>query len=294
MMGPKPTASSTVSTSSWPAPPNTSIGELCLTISNKGYAVLSPSSVALWAGCELKELNTLLPYWDHMPLDSHLKDGGSYRRRRHSCFEFRNDVLAQTPHRAHFQSLDYNALHGGMLRLFEPISQDMVKMPVWSQLLTAFARTCSQLRNKPQARWCIEAHPFRIDCSQGIGRPTPEGAHRDGVDFVAVFLLHRKHILGGETRVFDAQGPYGERFTLQHPWSMLLLDDARVIHESTPIQPLKHTAHRDTLVLTSRENTFQGPEEDFVTQPVWAKYPSPQIPEKTTASSPPLSRLRTK
>ena len=39
-------------------------------------------------------------------------------------------------------------------------------------------------------------------------------------------------IKGGETRVFEADGPDGQRFTLTEPWSLLLLDDARVIHES--------------------------------------------------------------
>ena len=272
MMGLKPEAASNALTSIWPEPQDTRLELLCHTMALKGYAVLNPSAAALWAGSQLSELNALLPFWDHMPLDAHLKDGGSYRRRRHSCFEFHNDNITQTPHRAHWQSLDYNALHGGMHRLFEPISQDMAKLPVWTQLLTAFAQACSQWRNKPQARWCIEAHPFRIDCSQGIGRPTPEGAHRDGVDFVGVFLLHRKNIVGGETRVFDAHGPQGERFTLQQPWSVLLLDDARVIHESTPIQPLEHIAHRDTLVLTARENAFQGTEHDLITQPA---YPLP-------------------
>ena len=33
-----------------------------------------------------------------------------------------------------------------------------------------------------------EAHQV-IDTRDGIGRPTPEGAHRDGVDLVAVFLV---------------------------------------------------------------------------------------------------------
>ena len=37
-----------------------------------------------------------------------------------------------------------------------------------------------------------------------------------------------------------------------------LLDDARVIHESTPIQPLEAYGHRDTLVLTYRAGSFQG------------------------------------
>ena len=62
--------------------------------------------------------------------------------------------------------------------------------------------------------WFVEAHPFRIDTTDGIGRPTPEGAHRDGVDLVAVLLVARHGVKGGETRVFDADGPHGLRFTL--------------------------------------------------------------------------------
>lgn len=44
------------------------------------------------------------------------------------------------------------------------------------------------------------------------------------------------------------------------PWTMLMLDDAKVIHESTPIQPVADHGHRDTLVLTFRAGGFQGPE----------------------------------
>ncbi len=40
---------------------------------------------------------------------------------------------------------------------------------------------------KPVTTWFVEVHQFRIDTTDGIGRPTTEGAHRDGVDFVAVF-----------------------------------------------------------------------------------------------------------
>jgi hypothetical protein len=51
------------------------------------------------------------------------------------------------------------------------------------------------------------------------------------------------------------------RFTLTEPGSMLLLDDERVIHETTPIQPLQPElpAARDTLVVTLRSGGFQGP-----------------------------------
>lgn len=115
-------------------------------------------------------------------------------------------------------------------------------------------RWCSVL--KGERPWYVEAHQFRIDTTDGIGRPTPEGAHRDGVDFVAVLLLDRQGIKGGETRVFAAAGPDGQRFTLDAPWSLLFLDDERVIHESTPIQPLGDHGHRDTLVLTFRREGF--------------------------------------
>ena len=113
-------------------------------------------------------------------------------------------------------------------------------------------------RSRATQPWFVEAHQFRIDTEGGIGRPTPEGAHRDGVDLVAVFLVDRQGIKGGETRVFEAQGPAGQRFTLTDSWSLLLLDDERVIHETTPIQPVEDAGHRDTLVLTYRAGGFQG------------------------------------
>ena len=68
----------------------------------------------------------------------------------------------------------------------------------------------------------------------------------------------RDGIKGGETRVFAADRPAGQRFTLTEAWSLLLLDDERVIHESTPIQPLAGAGHRDTLVLTLRAGGFQS------------------------------------
>jgi hypothetical protein len=76
-----------------------------------------------------------------------------------------------------------------------------------------------------------------------------------------VVLVARHNVKGAETRVFDARGPQGMRFTLTEPWSVLLLDDARVVHESTPIQPVDpaQPAYRDTLVLTLRRENFQGP-----------------------------------
>lgn len=228
-------------------------------IRDGGFVLLEPAQVEQHLEVRCTELNELRSSWDRLCKDRYLRDGGSYRSRRHSCFVYTPAArsLELVPHRAHWQPVDYNALHGGMQRWFEPIEARVLEAPVWRQLLSALGATLDALC--PVERWYIEAHQFRIDTAAGIGRPTPEGAHRDGVDYVAIFLVERHHIRGGETRVFQAHGPQGVRFTMLEPWTLLLLDDARVIHETTPIQPAEQPGVRDTLVLTFRQHGFQAP-----------------------------------
>ena len=237
-------------------PTTVAVAELHSVLSTQGFGVMNTANVAQWAHTTPQALQALSPDWDDMPSDNYLKDGGRYRRRRHSSFVVTGQDVQQVPHRAHWQPVQYNALHGGMERWFEPMRDSTVQTPVWQHLLCALAHTASAVRGHA-GPWFIEAHQFRIDTTDGIGRPTPEGAHRDGVDFVAVFMVNRVGIKGGETRVFDAHGPQGQRFTLSEPWSLMLMDDTRVIHESTPIQPLGEHGHRDTLVLTCRSGGFQ-------------------------------------
>lgn len=230
-------------------------------LSKSGYAFLSAAEVASELYVDIPKLDALKEYWGALPRDGYLRDGGRYRFRRHSCFteDFTDNagVLTSVPHRAHWQPTSYNALHGGIERWFEPIAPEVVKASVWTQLVESIGATFAKVH--PVERWYVEAHQFRIDTTDGIGRPTPEGAHRDGVDFVALLLVQRRNVRGGETRVFDAHGPSGVRFTMEEPWSLLLMDDARVIHETTPIQPDGEGGVRDTLVLTYRSNSFQAP-----------------------------------
>jgi hypothetical protein len=237
-------------------PTTVSVAELHHALASQGFGVMNTANVAQWAHTTPEALQALSPSWNDMPSDNYLKDGGRYRRRRHSSFVVTGQDVQQVPHRAHWQPVEYNALHGGMERWFEPMLDSTLQAPVWQHLLVALAASASAVRGHA-GPWFIEAHQFRIDTTDGIGRPTPEGAHRDGVDFVAVFMVNRVGIKGGETRVFEANGPQGQRFTLSEAWSLMLMDDTRVIHESTPIQPLSEGGHRDTLVLTCRSGGFQ-------------------------------------
>jgi hypothetical protein len=238
-------------------PPYTHPISVSAALAQQGFALLPAADVAALSGSHSADLEDLRLSWNQLAVDTYLKDGGKYRKRRHASYviDGQTGELALAPHRAHWQPLEYNALHGGMQRWFEPI-ETSTQSSAWNGLLLWMAELANQLRGKQT--WFAEAHQFRIDTEGGIGRPTPEGAHRDGVDLVAVFLVAREGVKGGETRVFAADGPHGVRFTLTEPWSVLLLDDAKVVHETTPIQPTSSNAFRDTLVITLRAGGFQS------------------------------------
>ena len=250
-----------------PTPPLTALADLPVQLHSAGWAVVDALTLATLCKLPQLALQAWLPHWPELPPDPHLRDGGHYRKRRHGCFRVGAGGVSAVARRPHWQPVEYNALHGGFERWFDPLPPALVADPAWAQLLQGLAQVAEGLRGPggSGAEWFVEAHPFRIDTegAGGIGRPTPEGAHRDGVDLVAVLMVSRHNVKGGETRVFDARGPQGVRFTLREPFGALLLDDERVIHETTPIQPLDATqpAWRDTLVLTYRRGGFQGPRE---------------------------------
>jgi hypothetical protein len=229
---------------------------------DNGHSRLDAADLRALIAQEERGLAALAPAWNALPPDPHLRDGGRYRSRRHSCFvqELQPASLTQVPHRAHWQPTTYNALHGGLERWFEPIEPAVASSATLGRVIAGLGELFAGLR--PVARWYIEAHQFRIDTASGIGRPTPEGAHRDGVDYIGIVLVARHGVTGGETRVFRADASEGVRFTLAEPWSALLLDDARVVHETTPIQSAgAEPGWRDTLVVTYRESGFQSPHE---------------------------------
>jgi len=227
-------------------------------LQTQGFAMLAPEELMGLTSLPRTALDAWLPLWNSLGPDEYLRDGGRYRSRRHSCYiqDVSGGGLSLTSRRAHFQSTDYNALHGGIDRWFEPLEESLLQSPAWTKLLTSLGALFGSVAGID--RWFIEAHQFRIDARDGVGRPTPEGAHRDGVDYVAVIVVNRQDVKGGETRVFQAHGPLGMRFLIDRPWSALLLDDVRVIHETTPIQPTGPAPVRDTLVLTYRRGGFQA------------------------------------
>ena len=232
-----------------------------------GFALINPTDFVKYTNQSTTQWQEIQEYWNNLPPDNYLKDGGHYRKRRHSSLVIRNDSIEIAPHRPHWQPISYNALHGGIDRWFEACDKSFLDNPAFKNYLLALAKTfwINKGLDSTKNPWFVEVHQFRIDTTDGIGRPTPEGAHRDGVDFVAVLLIDRVKIKGGESRIFLNDSPQGQRFTLSEPLSLVLLDDYKVIHETTPIQPVDPSkpieSWRDTLVLTYRQKSFQDKSE---------------------------------
>ncbi|RZI94655.1 MAG: hypothetical protein EOP39_30285, partial [Rubrivivax sp.] len=93
-------------------PPTVPAAELDHELRTRGYAVLDAQGVLTWTGNAAEELGDLSPSWGDLAPDEYLKDGGRYRKRRHSCFVVEGSDVRQVPHRAHWQPVEYNALHG--------------------------------------------------------------------------------------------------------------------------------------------------------------------------------------
>ncbi|HUH83209.1 MAG TPA: 2OG-Fe dioxygenase family protein, partial [Stellaceae bacterium] len=192
--------------------------------------------------------------WEGMPIDAYMADGGRYRRRRYAVFVASGTAITRAPHQSHYQSTDYNPLHGGIERWFEPLP-DAVAASASLGTILRFSRALFEEVDATIRAWHIELHQFRIEAGPGApGKPTPEGLHRDGVDYVLVLLVRRHNIRRGTTTIHDLdRRPLGS-FTLTDPFDAALVHDARVYHGVTPVEPVDphEPAFRDVLVVTFR------------------------------------------
>lgn len=198
--------------------------------------------------------------WNDMPLDQYMADGGRYRRRRYatlSATEMPGSIKLEA-HQPHYQSVDYNRLNGGVAREFEPIADDIVHSRTMKSILDFCHSLFASLL--PAPAWHIELHQFRIEAShEHHGNPTPEGVHRDGVDFVLVMMVRRVNISSGTTTMHDLELRTLDSFTLTEPLDTAIVNDHRCMHGVTPVEQIDRSkpAYRDVLVVTFRRKFIE-------------------------------------
>jgi hypothetical protein len=236
---------------------------LSATLRRAGYAFVPAAQTRALAGRlgQLSDWERFAASWDDLRLDNHMADGGRYRKRRHAVFRVAADgAVLRQPHQPHYQDVDYNPLNGGVQRWFEPVSEEVGRSACLASLL-ALGRSVFGALSPAVASWKVEVHQFRIEARPGeAGQPTPEGPHRDGVDYVLVLLVNRRNIQQGTTVVYDLERRELGSFTLTLPFDAALVEDARVYHGVTAVTPLDPAApaHRDVLVLTFRAENRTG------------------------------------
>jgi hypothetical protein len=224
-------------------------------ITRDGYAFVQAAGMRrlLAQIGSLADWDAFASSWDDLALDHYMADHGRYRRRRHAVYAATEDgAILRQPHRPHYQSLDYNPLNGGVARWFEPVAPEIGGGASLMTVLS-FCRALFDSLAPTTPSWHIETHQFRIEAQSGEhGHPTPEGAHRDGVDYALVLLINRRNIASGTTTIHALDRRLLGSFTLTEPFDAALVDDARVYHGVTPVEPQDpaQPAYRDVLVVT--------------------------------------------
>lgn len=226
-------------------------------LTQQGFAFVAGTQMreALELRGALSDWASFAASWDDLVIDPYMADHGRYRRRRHAVYQVTaSGDIARGAHRAHYQTLQYNPLNGGIARWFEPIKNAVADGASLQNILKYCAQLFSALAPSVKA-WQVEVHQFRIEANgEQAGLPTPEGAHRDGADYVLVLLITRRNIAQGTTHILDLQRrPLGS-FTLRDAFDAAIVDDARVYHGVTAVEPLVPglPAFRDVLVVTFR------------------------------------------
>lgn len=226
-------------------------------VRDAGFVFVPAHDMRSWleAGQPLAEWEVFTASWDALGPDAYLASRGRQRQRRHAVYSATADgSIRREPDQPHFQSLDYNPLQGGIERWFEPVLPAIGESRELRAIL-AFGHAFFAPLADADVGWRIEVHQFRIEPGRdGPGEPTPEGVHRDGVDFVLVLMVDRHNIASGTTTIHDDTGRELGSFTLAAPFDAALLDDRRVFHGVTPVETVdpRVPSHRDVLVVTYR------------------------------------------
>lgn len=192
-------------------------------------------------------------HWNRLLLDEYMRDGGTYRYRRYSAFEYdaTDGIFRLLPHAPYEQSKSVNHLNGGFKRHFEPLENSFIDHPVLEKILTGFCRIlCEAARHD---RWNIKIHPYRIVARDGVnGKPAPEGLHQDGVDFIACYMIGRVNVTGGMSMITDASKEFLGEVEMNSPNDFVICNDRETFHDVSSIvaENLKMPyAYRDVLVI---------------------------------------------
>ena len=195
-------------------------------------------------------LDSLRPSFENVPETDH-KDG-KYRLRRYSKVQLLMEPNKfKTMETTEFnQSSDYNNFQGDVPRTFENVEENTLGSKGMEEMMCLF-RTLNQLPHETE----VDIHQMRVITLHDETPVSPEGAHQDGYECIAMFGISRENIEGGELLVTDSQD--GNPF-IQLPLNEgtgVFLNDRALWHNATKLNSVEkdRTGYMDVFILTANK-----------------------------------------
>ena len=214
-------------------------------LKRQGYSLVRATALSIPAELRQEWLSLSIDYAD-LPPDEFLPDGGRYRFRRYGRFYFlpSTEELLRLPHQDYFQDTDINQVTGGIVRKFAPLRDTTFENPFLHDMIRFDFRHFPVSDEMKQAPWEVQVHLIRVTATAGEeGRPTPEGIHKDGAEFVTVHLAELVNADGGEVSIYDNDKNLLTSFRLNQIMDFYVFNDDILWHKADPIKP-KVEAHQ--------------------------------------------------
>ena len=195
--------------------------------------------------CNLPEAQVLEPYFECMVSDPYY---GTYRYKAIDRFRFIDEKIILIRHADFYQSEEYNPVAGGVVRKYPPLDKKIIKHPF---LFVLFKEISNKIQVNSACVFTI--HQIRvISSNKEKGLTAAEGIHQDGYDYIALFCVSRRNIVGGVTSLYTGKSGSEKVFEqMLQPGDLLLVNDRILFHYTTPIENIgKDKGYRDVLVIT--------------------------------------------
>jgi hypothetical protein len=188
--------------------------------------------------------------FDNIPSDPYF--AGKYRGRTQSRIHINVDGSFELkPRKPLYQNNQINSLekYGGITRHYEDVPKELIECDAF-QVLVNHWRTLL-----PFSISQFSVHQIR---TVGAGQSVPEGRHRDGYDWVGVFVVNRVHLEAdsGCTTVWWGLTDEVLFEGVMTSGQLVTFDDSVFMHDVTAISPTTVTklAYRDVLIFTTPEH----------------------------------------
>ncbi|QCL95760.1 2OG-Fe dioxygenase family protein [Agrobacterium tumefaciens] len=190
--------------------------------------------------------------FDQVEIDKYMKNGETYRLRRLTKYvaDTKTRSFEALENQIFFQGYDLNSYGSGIKREYPQLSPSLVNNQVLQRLSFACLDAIQPLHK--ETKWTVGVHFIRTVCTTDeMAKPSPDGAHQDGHDYLSISLIKRENIEGGATNILDINKNVVSDFLLENYLQTVLVNDKTMYHDALPIRRVDPNKNgiRDVIII---------------------------------------------